>query len=116
MNEHDVGSLVVLRDEELLGIVTYHDLLEELARRGHQLGSRTAADIMTRGVHTATEEDEIEDVQSLMIREHIRHLPVVRGKDVVGVITLIDVLRLHLLRQEGFSQDLISYIGGAYAC
>ena len=109
---NDVGSLLVLADGGVVGIVTWHDIVAGLAKSGGSLADMTAAELMTEVVRTTTEDAQLEEVEALMSEEHIRHLPVMRGDRVVGLVTLLDVLRLHLSRSDALGQQLVDYVSG----
>jgi len=86
----DVGSLAVLRDGELVGIVTDRDLMRELAEE-HD-GSRHVGETMTPNPDSLEPDLEVEDAATWMMGAGYRHLPVVEGGRLVGMLSIKDVL------------------------
>jgi CBS domain-containing protein len=115
MLAEDVGSLVVCTDDGgLAGIITWHDLLRCAAKPEPQLNTTTVGSVMSTELATANESDSLATVEKLMVSKRIRHLPVVADGKVVGLITRLDVLRLHLSHADALSTDLEAYISGVY--
>lgn len=116
MLKNRVSSLVVLDGAgKLAGLVTSRDLLRGTAAGAEELGCLKVTDVMTRDLRTTAEDADIDDVERMMISNHVRHLPVMKGDEIVGLITRIDVLRHYLDKQEAVSRDLESYITGVYS-
>lgn len=114
MTELWVGSLVVLDGGGgLAGILTWHDVVRA-AQKPSTLETTTVGDAMTKEVETATLGSSMRQVEHTMVEKNIRHLPVVDDGKVVGVITRIDVLRLHLSEADALSDELVKYIQGVY--
>lgn len=86
----DVGSLAVLRDDELVGIVTERDLMRELAEENG--ARRTVGDAMTPNPDSLAPDIEVEDAADWMMGAGYRHLPVVDGGKLVGMLSIKDVL------------------------
>jgi len=115
MLAEDVGSLVVCADDgSLEGIVTWHDLLRCAAKPEPKLTTTPVSAVMSTELATASEKDSLATVEKLMVSKRIRHLPVVTDGKVVGLITRLDVLRLHLSHADALSTDLEAYISGVY--
>ena len=89
-----VGAVVVLEDAKLVGILTERDLLRAVGE-GRIEGS-TVADWMTRDPETIDPDDSTDMAATLMIHGGFRHLPVVHGGDVVGVVSIRDLMRVVL--------------------
>ena len=89
-----VGAVVVMDDEKLVGILTERDLLRAVGE-GRIEGS-TVADWMTRDPETIDPDDSTDMAATLMIHGGFRHLPVVQGGDVVGVVSIRDLMRVVL--------------------
>lgn len=86
----DIGSLAVVRDGELVGIVTERDLVREFAL-DHPT-SRTVADAMTPNPDSLAPDIEVEDAADWMMGAGYRHLPVIDGGELVGMVSIKDVL------------------------
>jgi CBS domain-containing protein len=93
MNDAGVGSVMVCDGARLAGIFTERDVLR-LAGGGESFVERPVGDVMTTSLLTVTAEDTVEDAARLMRERRIRHLPVVEGENLVGVISIRDVMRL----------------------
>ncbi len=112
MTELGVGSLVVTRGTTPIGIVTLHDIVRVIGRRPTEALQLAASEVMTASLHTAEEGAALEDVEATMKAEKIRHLPVTRDGEVVGLVTLLDVVNRHLRETVAMSTQLEEYIFG----
>jgi CBS domain-containing protein len=89
-----IGALVVLDDDgALAGIISERDIVHGIAEHGAACLGLTAADLMTRRVITCTPEDSVTRISRLMTEGRFRHLPVVGGGRVVGVVSVGDVVK-----------------------
>jgi CBS domain-containing protein len=112
MSEADVGSLLVLTDSGgLCGIITYHDLLRAIVQHKN-LDEVPVSAFMKTEVHSVPENASLIDAENLMLSKGIRHLPVVSDGKLVGIVTRIDVLKLHMAHADLLSDELVNYIGG----
>ncbi|MEN6458020.1 MAG: CBS domain-containing protein [Thermoguttaceae bacterium] len=117
MVEHRVGSLVVLRSdatglEEPIGIITERDILYASTVGKPPLAEVTVAGAMSSAVITATPDDEVEDVMGLMTNRRIRHLPVLCNGQLVGIISIGDVVKAQHDRLAMENRCLKDYIAG----
>ena len=94
MARHSVGSVVVEREDEPVGIVTDRDIALEIVAEGRTFSELTARDVMTREPITADADEGIFEVCRLMRERGIRRLPVVDDGRLVGIVTLDDLLVL----------------------
>ena len=109
---HNCGSLVVCDKGEMVGIITERDILRACALTRQSLEVLSVRDRMTRCPVTATLDDEIADTMGAMTEHRIRHLPVIDGGRLVGVISIGDVVKAQhneLCRENHY---LKSYILG----
>jgi CBS domain-containing protein len=109
---HNCGSLVVSENGEMVGIVTERDILRACALTRQSLEHLSVRDRMTRCPVTATPDDEIADTMGAMTEHRIRHLPVIDGGRLVGVVSIGDVVKAQhneLCRENHY---LKSYILG----
>lgn len=89
-----VGALVVSTSEQTVdGIISERDVAYGLAGHGADLLNMTAADLMTRNVVTCTPQDTLAHISRMMTHRRIRHLPVVDGRKLVGIVSIGDVVR-----------------------
>jgi len=93
MGEKRVGFLLVLEGERLVGVISERDYTRKLIPSGRSAQDARVGDLMTREVVTVTLAHHVRDCVTLMDRHGIRHLPVVDGPRVVGVISVRDLLR-----------------------
>ena len=110
MAKENLGSLVVLEQGRMIGILTFHELLRALAARGGALGDVKVADIMVRNPVTATPEMEVNDLRRTMIASGARYLPVVQEGRLLGVISFRDVAKAVLEEQDFENKMLKGYI------
>ena len=97
----DVGVMIVSNDgESLQGLISERDIAHGLAVRGAALLSLKVSDLMARSVITCTPEDSVADIARIMTMRRIRHIPVVDGGKVVGVVSIGDVLKLRISEIE----------------
>jgi CBS domain-containing protein len=91
MRSRAVGSLVIMRDGQPVGIVTDRDLLERVVADGKDAGATVIADVMSEPLQTASPEDPLDRVIELMSSHGIRRVPVVGKGELVGIVALDDV-------------------------
>lgn len=111
MTERSVGSLVVLgRGGKIAGIVTERDILRRFARHGAQLGGMRLADIMSTPVETVSPDAHIEDLLQRMTLKRFRHLPVVDHGQLVGIVSIGDLVKATLQEKTSEAESLRQYI------
>jgi CBS domain-containing protein len=104
MARHEVDGLVVMEGEALVGIFTSNDYLRKIVGQGADAGVLTVGDVMTRNVATVDPATSTVDCVSTMNRGRFRHLPVKDGDRLVGVVTMLDIMRFNAARAA--DQDL----------
>ncbi len=106
-----IGAVVVLADEaRLAGIVSERDVVKAIAATGEAALQMTAQDIMTKVVVTATPQTSVDEAMALMDEGYFRHLPVVDGGLLVGIISVRDVVREHIQHQAQEVDSLKDYV------
>ncbi len=106
-----IGALVVSDDGETLGgIISERDIVRGLVEHGHELLEMQASELMTRAVKTCTPESHIKDVMAEMTRSRVRHLPVLDGGKLCGIISIGDVVKSRLDDLETETNVLRDYI------
>lgn len=94
LTTNNIGALPVRdADGNLVGILSERDLVRSLAERGARALSLKVADIMSRDVAKCSASDSVKSVMETMSRRHIRHVPVVDGSDLIGIISQRDVMK-----------------------
>ncbi len=110
--EHSIGALLVMEGDQLVGVVSERDYTRKVALQGRNSKETTIADIMTRNVFTVTSTTRTRDCMSLMSQKKIRHLPVVDGAKVIGLISIRDIMDDIIADHEQTISQLTSYISG----
>jgi len=108
--QHDVGALVVMDGPKLVGVVSERDYTRKVALQGRNSRTTPVSDIMTRQVVTVAPETRTQTCMNLMSERKIRHLPVVDGGTVMGMISIRDILDDILQDREDTIAQLESYI------
>ena len=112
MAEHHVGALLVMTADKLVGIVSERDYARKVVLLGRSSTETRVEAIMTSKVVTVTPKQDAHDCMRLMTDMRIRHLPVVIGERVVGVLSIGDLVRAVIEEQERTIADLETYIRG----
>lgn len=110
MAKENLGSLVVLEHERMVGMLTFHELLRAIASRGGTLNDVKVADIMVKNPVTATPDMEVNDLRRTMIASGARYLPVLHDGRLIGVISFRDVAKAVLEEQDFENKMLKGYI------
>lgn len=106
----NIGAMVVMDGEEVAGIVSERDVVRRLYEHGPDLLARTVADIMTTRVTTCGPEDSVDHLSVLMTERRIRHVPVVDGRTLAGIVSIGDVVKSRLNELEESREQLEAYI------
>lgn len=92
MMEHNVGALPVLRDGSLTGILSERDIMNRVVAVGRTPGTTAVSEVMTANPRAVAADESIEECLFIMREFGFRHLPIVEGKDLKGLVSLRDVL------------------------
>ena len=112
MAEAKVGALLVLEDEQLVGIVSERDYARKVILESRSSRETPVRDVMTNVVLTVTPEQSIDECLLLMSKHHIRHLPVAENGKPIGMLSVMDVVRNIILEKEQIIDQLEHYITG----
>jgi CBS domain-containing protein len=100
LKDERIGAMIVSHDGAAVdGIISERDLAYGLAAHGGKLPDMKVSELMTKVVIVCTPEDDIEEVMNLMTQRRIRHLPVKAGDKLIGIISIGDVVKLHLTQR-----------------
>lgn len=112
MAEEHVGALLVMQGERLEGIISERDYARKVVLKGRSSSDTPVRDIMTSPVVTAGPQASVNEAMRIMTEQRIRHLPVVAGVQVLGVVSIGDLVKSVIDEQRHQIQDLETYIRG----
>jgi len=110
MAEQNLGSLIVLEQDRLMGVLTFREILQALAQRSGTLGELRVGDVMVRDPVTATPDMEVNDLRRALLDSGARYLPVMQEGKLLGVISFRDVAKAVLEEQDFENKMLKGYI------
>ena len=113
MGEKNVGALLVMENEKLVGIFSERDYARKIILKGRTSLDTQVSEIMTEEVITVCPEETIGECMMLMSQRRIRHLPVLQSNEVVGVISIGDVVKYIIEEQKFIIENMEHYITGA---
>ena len=112
MADKAIGSLLVMESGELRGIITERDYARKVILKGRSSENTIVAEIMTQDVLTTTRSETVTNCMQVMTTRRVRHLPVVDGAQVVGLISIGDLVQAIISDQQEEIQQLGQYISG----
>ena len=108
--DYEVGALMVVEDDRLVGVVSERDYTRKVALQGKSSKEMRVADIMTPDVMTVTPSTHTRECMAMMSQKRIRHLPVVEGAQIVGMISIRDLMDDIIADHEQTIDQLRTYI------
>jgi len=114
MAEKNVGALLVMDRDQLVGIFSERDYARKVILKGKSSKDTSVSELMTLQVFYITTDATLEEGMALMTAKHIRHLPVLENKQLVGIVTLGDVVQQIIVEQKFTIGELEKYITGGY--
>ena len=110
MADHDVGSLVVMELGDLVGMLTFREVIAAVVRNGGQVGQLLVRSVMDDHPMTCTMGTEMDEVRRMMLGRHARYMPVLDGRTLMGVISFYDVAKAVVDAQDFENRMLKAYI------
>ena len=110
MAKENIGAVMVLQGDNLVGILSERDYARKVVLEGKTSSSTKVSEIMTTKVITVEESQKVDDCMNIMTENHIRHLPVISGGKVLGLISIGDVLKQVMQQQKDLIEQLEAYI------
>ena len=110
MSEKDIGSLVVMDHGDLVGMLTFREVIQQVVKNKGSVGSSTVRSAMDDAPLTCTMETELDEVRRMMLERHARYMPVMDKKMLMGVISFYDVAKAVVDAQNFENKMLKAYI------
>ena len=112
MADNYIGALPVIKDDNLVGIITERDYARNVILKGKSSKTTLVKDIMTSNVLCIKEEQTLEECMALVTEKRIRHLPVVKNGKIIGIISIGDLVKAIISEQQYTIEQLEHYIRG----
>ena len=113
MAEKGIGALLVTQDDDrIVGIFTERDYARKVVLRGLASKDTKVGDLMTQNVLTVSPAHSVDDCMNIMTNNHVRHLPVVSGGAIAGIISIGDAVKSVMEQQQATIDQLSGYIAG----
>ena len=109
--QHGIGCIVILGDDDkIVGIVSERDLMRAIGQAGAKVLDKPVSDFMTKSVVTAREADTVDQLMSEMTMHRFRHMPVVERGQLLGLVSIGDLVKIHVAEAEFESSAMRQYI------
>jgi CBS domain-containing protein len=112
MCDKNIGGLVIVDDDQLVGIFTERDYARKVVLRGKSSKDTLLHEVMTSRVITVSSDESVEECMELMTNRHIRHLPIMDNGRLCGLVSIGDVVRFVIHEQKEIIHHLEHYIAG----
>jgi CBS domain-containing protein len=110
MSERDIGSLVVMEHGDLVGMLTFREVIQAIVANGGTVGSKIIRSVMDDSPLSCTPDTEIDEVRRMMLGRHARYMPVMTQRTLMGVISFYDVAKAVVDSQDFENRMLKAYI------
>ncbi len=112
MADKEIGAVLVMKDEELVGILSERDYARKVALQGKHSKELFVHEIMSAHLVSVTPDQNIEECMELVTGKKIRHLPVIENGKVIGLISIGDIVKETISEMQDLISQLMSYISG----
>jgi CBS domain-containing protein len=112
MAEKEIGALVVMQDGRPVGLFSERDYARNIILKGRTSKETQVADAMSSPVAVANPEQSVEECMAVMTEKRVRHLPVMQKEQLVGIISIGDLVKAIIENQQFMIEQLVSYING----
>jgi CBS domain-containing protein len=110
MAEKDIGSLVVMSQGQLAGMLTFREVIQQVVKNGGQVGATTVHQAMDAQPLTCSSDTDLDDVRRIMLERHARYMPIMDAQVLMGVISFYDVAKAVVESQDFENKMLKAYI------
>jgi CBS domain-containing protein len=117
LKEKEIGALIVIDDNgKAVGLLSERDYARKLILKGKSSKNTLVEELMTKieNVHTVKPDNTVDDCMVIVTGKHVRHLPVFEGANLVGIISIGDIVKEKISEQEYLIEQLSEYIAGKY--
>ena len=108
--EYKIGALIVMEKDKMVGIFSERDYAREVVLKGKSSKVTMIEEVMTKNVITGQAKDTFEKAMTVMTENHIRHLPIMDGHNVIGMLSLGDVAKEMIVYQKNLIKELEGYV------
>jgi CBS domain-containing protein len=112
MADKGIGALVVMQDNEPVGLFSERDYARNIILKGRTSKETQIAEVMSSHVVIAHPEQTVEDCMAIMTEKRVRHLPVMQDNQLIGIISIGDLVKAIIENQQFVIEQLVSYING----
>jgi CBS domain-containing protein len=110
MADKDIGALVVMKDEKLMGIISERDYARRVMLKGKSSRDTKVEEVMTKKIYCVKPDHSMEETMALMSQQHVRHLPVHEGEKIIGLVSIGDAVSKIISDQAITIQHLKDFI------